>query len=737
LKLSKPRFSLGLSSGVVLVAIIQSLVGCGRSTDAPSGQHESGQRDGHEQMLGELRNSRDDAFESDPYFATANVRRDEQVVLMISDQDDARRFQALWNLGVGHLRLGENRTAIDDLEAADMLLERLRFRLSKEHVDLFLLDLSVAFLRLGETENCIHCQTGENCIFPIRAGGIHEQREGSRSAIKHLTRRLELSPDDLTSRWLLNLAHMTLGQYPDQVPADQLISPSAFESTIEFPRFKDVARKLGMSSLTCAGGAVVDDFDNDGLLDVIVSSWHLAQQMKYFRNNGDGTFTDRTEDAGLKGLCGGLNMVQADYDNDGDLDVLVLRGAWRNETGRIPNSLLQNNGQGKFRDITFEAGLGDVHYPTQTAGWADFDNDGDLDLYIGNEHTPCQLFENNGDGRFSDIAEKAGVKQEEFTKGVIWGDFNGDRFPDLYVSNYKQANRMYVNNKDGTLTDKALQLGVDKPLNSFPVWAWDYNNDGQLDLYVPSYDIGVQHVSADYLGMPRMDEQDCLYQGIGNGSFRDVAKQCGLTRATQPMGCNFGDPNGDGYPDFYLGTGFVEYHALMPNLMFLNQGGKKFVDVTTAAGLGHLQKGHGVAFADIDHDGDQDIFAELGGANPGDAFGNVLFENPGFGNRFIVIKLVGTNSNRCAIGARIRVDIEEGGATRSIYKWVNSGGSFGANPLRQHIGLGQAERIVKLQIYWPTTDATQEFTGVSLDTFLEITEGKQEYRSLPYTPFKL
>jgi hypothetical protein len=205
----------------------------------------------------------------------------------------------------------------------------------------------------------------------------------------------------------------------------------------------------------------------------------------------------------------------------------------------------------------------------------------------------------------------------------------------------------------------------------------------------------------------------------------------------QPMGANFGDVNGDGYPDFYLGTGYPEYNGLMPNVMFVNQGGQRFVDVTTPAGVGHLQKGHAVSFADIDHDGDQDVFEEMGGAFPGDAFGNVLFENPGFGNRYLVLKLVGTTSNRCAIGARIRVDIQEEGERRSVYKWVNSGGSFGANPLRQHIGLGNAERIVKLEIYWPTSNTTQVFEDVALDALLYIEEGATTYRKLPYQAFTL
>ena len=156
------------------------------------------------------------------------------------------------------------------------------------------------------------------------------------------------------------------------------------------------------------------------------------------------------------------------------------------------------------------------------------------------------------------------------------------------------------------------------------------------------------------------------------------------------MAGNFGDLDNDGYLDFYLGTGYPDYEALMPNVMYRNRRGTGFADVTSAGGFGHLQKGHGIAFADLDNDGDQDVFEQMGGFLPGDKYFNVAFENPGFGNHWIGVELVGVRSNRSAIGARIRAEVVENGRRRSIYKHVNSGGSFGANPLRQTIGLGEA-----------------------------------------------
>jgi hypothetical protein len=205
----------------------------------------------------------------------------------------------------------------------------------------------------------------------------------------------------------------------------------------------------------------------------------------------------------------------------------------------------------------------------------------------------------------------------------------------------------------------------------------------------------------------------------------------GLADVTLPMGANFGDLDNDGYLDFYLGTGYPYYEGLMPNVMYRNQGGNGLADVTTAGGFGHLQKGHGIAFADLDNDGDQDVYAQVGGAFAGDAAGNALFENPGFGNHWIKVKLIGVRSNRSAIGARLRVDIVEGGKSRSIYRRVDTGGSFGASPFLREIGLGQAERIELLEVYWPTSDETQRFRDVAMDQRIEITEGQSDYRKQP------
>ncbi len=666
------------------------------------------------------------------------------------DSPTAERMECLVMLAEYESLKGQEQLVIERLEEAYQVCLQLGEQETLQAKDEILYRLGVAYLRYGETQNCCARHSAESCILPIRGQGIHRDEEGSRKAIDHFQQILS-SPNagpklQVQAKWLLNLAYMTIDAYPDDVPEAHRIPPSAFASDEAWPRFANIAPNLELDTFNLSGGAIADDFDGDGYLDIVTSTFDTSGAMRFFRNNGDGSFSERSESAGLSGLLGGLNMVQADYNNDGHTDILVLRGAWLMEAGNHPNSLIRNNGDGTFTDVTFEAGLGEPFYPTQTAAWADYDNDGDLDLYVGNEHVgkskaPSQLFRNNGDGTFTDVAQQARVSNRRFAKGVTWGDYNNDRYPDLYVSNMGSANRLYRNNGDGTFTDVARRMKVTGPTAAFPTWFWDFDNDGNLDLYVAA-NFGrtesLASLAQSYLGMPFADELACLYRGDGGGGFVESAAQLGLNRLVLPMGSNFGDLDNDGFLDFYLGTGYPSYDALMPNVMYHNQSGRRFADITWNGGFGHLQKGHGIAFADFDHDGDQDIYAQMGGAKLGDKFNDALFENPGFDNNWIALQLVGTRSNRSAIGARIRLVIREGeeGAERSVYRRVNSGGSFGANPLRQTIGVGQAEEIARMEIFWPTSDTTQRFENVTVNRMIRITEGEGELEAIEFGRFQ-
>ena len=377
-----------------------------------------------------------------------------------------------------------------------------------------------------------------------------------------------------------------------------------------------------------------------------------------------------------------------------------------------------------------------MHRPSQTAAWADFDNDGDLDLYVGNEtkpdfSAPCQLFQNKGDGTFIDIAEQARVTNDRFTKGVVWGDINGDRWPDLIVSNLDSENRLYLNQGDGTFQDIANSAGVTHPKRSFPAWTWDFDNDGLLDIFISSYSGKTGDFMLHAIGQRSNIELPGHYRGDGKGKFVNLSKEHGLAQPMLPMGSNFGDLNNDGYLDFYLGTGEPNVSVIVPNMMFLNDRGKRFIEVTMAGGFGHLQKGHAVVFADYDEDGDQDVFEQMGGSKPVDEYRDALYQNPGFGRTWLKIRVVGKTSNRSGIGARIHAQFKEGNRLRSLYRHVGSGGSFGSNPLQQHLGLGSASEIVRLEVFWPTSNTRQVFENVKTGQSIEVTEGEETFRVIP------
>ncbi|HEY6616565.1 MAG TPA: FG-GAP-like repeat-containing protein, partial [Vicinamibacterales bacterium] len=595
--------------------------------------------------------------------------------------------------------------------------------------------LGVAHLHKAGTENGAHRAPGDICLLPLRPGQSYAKTEHSERAIEYFMNFLKQQPDNLEVRWLLNLAYMTIGRYPDRVPPAYLISPATFVSTEDVGRFRDVAPQAGLDVVATAGGVIVDDFAGTGRYDVVTSNFDSCGPLHYFRNNGDGTFTERTSAARLDGQLGGLNLVQTDYNNDGCKDILVLRGGWE-----LPqrNSLLRNDCDGTFTDVTAASGLAEPATASQTAAWADVNNDGLLDLFVGNEDRALQLFLNKGGSAFEDISRPAGIDRGGFTKGVSAADYDNDGFVDLYVSNFKGQNFLYRNNRDNTFTELARAAGVPGPGNGFATWFFDYDNDGWLDLFATSYFTSVDESVRTYLGLAHNAATLKLYRNLGDGTFRDVTTDVGLDKVFMPMGANFGDIDNDGFLDIHLGTGNPSYASLLPNVLLRNKEGNSFVDVTASSGTGELHKGHGIAFADLDNDGDEEIIAEIGGATPGDSHPLRLFENPGHGNDWISLRLVGVKTNRAAIGARIKLTVEnEGRGIRTIYRSVGSGGSFGASPLEQHIGLGRSARIVELEIWWPASNTRQRITGLEKNQSVEVTELARSYTSIERRPITL
>lgn len=686
------------------------------------------QRDRHQQMLELVEQSKRKANDPRNTFATEArlIFMDSVVRAQTSEQERVRCQLAKATI---LLELGEEQKAIDILEPIVQRYPSM-FQLAWR-------DLGMAYLRLGERSNCISNHAAESCILPVRGVGVHRDEIGSRKAIAVFKQLLLLKPSDLESRWLLNLAYMTLGEYPEKVPDVFLIPGMEGDTTVKVNPFVDVAGDLKIDVRNQAGGTITDDFDNDGYVDIITSSWSLDEPMHYFHNNADGTFEDWSAKSGLSAITGGLNMVQADYNNDGFVDILVLRGAWKNQFGDEPNSLLRNNGDGTFSDVTIDAGIFSRH-PTQTATWNDFNNDGWLDLFIGNETSPqvshpCELYISNGDGTFREVAKQAMCNVSSYVKGVTSGDYDRDGWKDLYLSTM-DGKRILLRSKgivDGEIrfADVTQEAGVSHTTNrTFPTWFFDYDNDGWLDIFVCDYTFQTSlayYAAAEKMGEAAgSEEKILLYQNNHDGTFTNVAPELGLNKVAFSMGSNFGDINNDGYLDIYLGTGNPNYQSLVPNKMFMNLGGKKFADITYAARVGHLQKGHGVSFADMDQDGDQDIYVDMGGAYAGDSYVNSFFLNPGQGdNHWINILLEGKTSNRSAIGTSMKIVCSENGVSRAIYRDVNSGGSFGASPLRREIGLGQATKIDELEIRWHGSGKVQVFKDIQADQFIKITEG--------------
>lgn len=597
----------------------------------------------------------------------------------------------------------------------------------------------IAWLRLGEIQNCLWQRARASCVFPIDADAVHRARLGAQQAHDELLKRLQASdlPADRadTYRWLLNVAAMNLGTYPAGVPDTWLIPPAAFTSPDPLPRFEDIAQAAGVDTLGLSGGAIVDDFDGDGLLDIVASSWGAEDPLVLYRNLGAMRF--ELLDGIPDGINGGLNLIHADYDNDGDRDLFILRGAWLHQNGRHPNTLLRNKGNGYFEDVTESAGVLS-YFPSQTAVFADFDNDGWLDLFVGNEIVDAagwdgtakavELYRNLGNGSFEDVAAHSGIDARGLIKGTTAGDVDGDGWVDLFVSIWGAENRLYRNlggeGQSMRFREISDTAGIAEPVASFPAWFWDVDNDGDQDLFVAGYrgDVGTE--ARSWLGMrPHGGEAPALYMNDGTGRFTNAAIEAGLDLPLLAMGSNFGDLDNDGWLDMLVGTGAPPLETLVPNRAFRNRGDGRFADVTTDGGFGHLQKGHGVAFGDLDGDGDQDIYATIGGAYASDRFWNALYQNPGNQHAWITLKLKGHRSNRDGIGSRVTVTTDTG---RSISRTVGSGGSFGGSSIQLEIGLAEATSIRSLEVRWSGSGLIQQFDGpIATNAVYQITEGQQ------------
>lgn len=546
------------------------------------------------------------------------------------------------------------------------------------------------------------------------------------------------------------------------------VSAQKSSGPVPFPvRFDNVATRAGLTAPTIFGGqttwkyilettgcgAAFFDYDHDGWLDIFLVNGTTLEgnespqpTNRLYRNNRDGTFTDVTERAGLVMTGWGQGVCIGDYDNDGFDDLFVT--FWGH------NVLYHNNGDGTFTDVTQKAGL-DFDEIRWGAGCAfvDYDRDGFLDLMVTNyvdfdlKTAPLPnvaasncvyrgipvncgprglakarnfLYRNNGDGTFTDVTEKSdiGKSPRNFGLGVLTGDFNNDSWPDVYVSNDSEASYLFWNNRDGTFTEGGMIAGVATSMDGrnqsgMGVAAGDYNGDGNLDI----------------LKLNFSDDVPNLYRNHGDGFFEEDTMPAGLGLRMDHLGwgCGFFDADNDGWLDIFWTNGHVypEIDRLkvtttfrMPMALYHNLGNGKFEEVTHRAGPAFAQElvGRGAAFGDFDNDGTVDILV-----NPINDLPLLLRGESTSGNNWIKLKLVGTKSNRSAIGARVRCVAGK----RLQIDEVRSGGSFmSQSDLRIHFGLGKAERVDQLEIFWPSGHVDR-FTGLAVNQIMTLREGEK------------
>ena len=556
-------------------------------------------------------------------------------------------------------------------------------------------------------------------------------------------------------RWLAATLSACLigvaGSAGQQKSAESPKGATGASAAMHYPTYEDVTEKskirfrqsFGESKLSSilestGTGCVWFDYNNDGLLDLYVENGkyldgvtdHSKADGKdstnhLYRNNGDGTFTDVTEKAGVAGKGFGIGATAGDYDNDGYEDLYVTN--WNSAI------LYHNNGDGTFTDVTEKAGVQNHQFGVGAA-FVDYDRDGRLDLFVGNylkydpqakrlyytadafagpldyEGETSRLFHNNGDGTFTDVSEKSGIGSVPGrAMGVTVGDFDNDGWPDIYVANDQMESYLYRNNHDGTFTNVGLEQNVaygtngDTPSAMGPIFA-DYDNDGALDLFVSD-----------------MRYHRMFRNSLKDGSFVDTTADSGIAHmAGQYVG--WGDAlfdfDNDGWKDVFVVNGGLHWLVPMEDSLLRNNGNGTFTDVSSEAGSYFKQKkvGRGACFADYDNDGYIDAFIVVLGGQ-----GILIHATPPAGNaknHWLTLRLIGTKSNRDGFGARIEA---VSGELKQVVENVPQSGYLSQNDPRPHFGLGQHGEVERLTIRWPS-GTLQTMEHVKADQILTVME---------------
>ncbi len=532
---------------------------------------------------------------------------------------------------------------------------------------------------------------------------------------------------------------------PQSLPAGEVSSPFldvTAAAGIEFKHQRGASEKKHLIE-TMGSGCAFLDYDSDGFLDVLLINGGTTPDSPpitlhghaLYRNLGNGKFKDVTTQSGVKGNGSyGTGVAVGDYDNDGYQDIYI--------TNFGPNILYHNNGNGTFSDVTVEAAVSDSVW-SSSAAFFDFDNDGYLDLYVANyvnysydANPPCteknirsychprnfsgiagKLYKNLGNGHFEDVSEKSGIAHlEGKSLGVVAADFDDDGWLDLYVANDTTRNFLLKNNGNGTFTDVSFISGTGynsegEAEAGMGVDASDYDGDGLMDLVVTNYDF----------------ETNGLYHNEGRWQFSDARWSSGVAKADHRFlgfGTEFLDFDNDGDRDLFIVNGHVLDNIELireglsyaePNELLENRGGVFFENPEFSRYSSRSPKvGRGAAFGDVDNDGDIDVLISNSGQEP-----TLLMNQVGQRNNWVLLKLIGTRSNRDAVGTEVVITTEQSSQTDQI----TGGGSYlSASDLRLHFGLGSAETIKTLTIRWPSGNE-EVFRDVKANRILSITEG--------------
>lgn len=567
-------------------------------------------------------------------------------------------------------------------------------------------------------------------IVPYTIAAIYLRLERYEEGIPFALRACHDTPTDVRYRWMLRTLILHAGQPESKIPEEfRLKLPPGDRATFQF---RDATANSGAERLALGRGASWGDFDNDGREDILVGAERAPFCL--FRNQGDGTFRDVAERLGLHDPVGlGCYAAQfIDYDNDGFQDVFMTSNGWGGG-GRL--FLFHNEGGTRFTDVTAASGLG-APVNAFGASWADYDNDGRVDLAVaagivdpeGGDR--IRLYHNDGNGKFREVGEQAGLTQKARWISLCWGDYDGDGRQDLLAASFDAGPFLFRNLGDGRFEDVSVKAGIRNECAAYTPEFFDFDNDGNLDAFVSTYPsayLRVEDMIEGNLGRPTpLPQRQLLFRNNGDGTFRNISEEAGITGWHGGMSSQVGDFDNDGFDEITIGTGNPALDWTEPKPLFHNNGKGQFTDIAQSAGLVHFGMLHGTVLADYDDSGNLSLFGSFGGFYWGTRETTKLYKNMGSGNSSLEVRLIGTRSNRDAIGAKVSAIAGK----RRIHKYVNGGNGFGvANSKVIHLGLGREQRVEHLDIQWPSGHK-QSFRNIPAGQRIEIVEGMETLRVL-------